>query len=137
MESGRGNGDSARPLSPFSSPRGGGLLRALLERDLAAAFTLLEVGEDFRDVALDAVFDRPGSPVRSGEEGCYLALDAAGRVAGLERGQRVDGDRLLELIERLTLLNPPRDLLGDLLDVGAELRQHALPFLDRPVSRDH
>ncbi len=43
---------------------------------------------------------------------------------------------LLELVEGLTAFNTPGDLLGDLLDISAKLRQHGLSFLDRSVSRD-
>jgi hypothetical protein len=57
-------------------------------------------------------------------------LDATACAIPLKRGEAAGADLLPEFVQRLAALDASRDLLGDLLYVGAELCQHRLALLD-------
>src|SRR5262249_19957464 len=103
--------------------------------ELALALAFREIGEDFPDIARDAAVEHPGGVLRDREEGPQLTLDTTTHVVCLERNEGARSDRVLELVQGLTAFDPSGDPLGDLLNISAELRQHGLSLLDRPVSR--
>ena len=74
---------------------------------LALALAFREIGEDFPDIARDAAVEHPGGFFRDREEGPQLTLDAATRVARLERSEAGGGDGLLELVQRSGRARPP------------------------------